>query len=193
MTRRGLLLGALAVSLAASSVHASTVISLSIEDQARLSKLVVVGEVVRLKGIDHPEHGIETAVTLEVVDVLQGETAHGDTVVFHTREGEVDGVVSEAVGEVRFRLGQKALVFIEDVEGRLYNVGLSTGVWNVQERDGGVVGFTRALTDGLEVVGEEPLELGPIPYRDMSSRVAWASRHPQFDNPMLREQRAQGR
>ena len=51
--------------LALGSLHASTVLGLTIEDQARLSKHVVVGVVVGQEGVDTPENGLETAVTLE--------------------------------------------------------------------------------------------------------------------------------
>jgi hypothetical protein len=180
------------VALVAGSVTASTVIGLSVEDHARLSKLVVVGEVVSLRGIEHPDFGIETAVEIRVGDVLKGKVSAGDTVVFHTREGAVGDVVSEAQGEARFSIGQKVLLFIEDVDGRLYNVGLSTGVWNVQDRAGDIT-FTRAITDGLEVVGDGALELGPIGLRDMTSRVTFAEAHPQFDEPMLNERLGGGR
>lgn len=192
MTRNGFLLGTLVMCLAAGPASASTVLGLSVEDQTRLAKLVVVGEIVSLKGVDHPENGIETAVTLRVTEMLKGK-ASGGRVVFYTHGGEVAGVTSDAVGEADFRVGQKMLVFIEDVDGRLYNLGLSMGAWNVHERDGAAASFTRAITDGLEVVGEEPLELGPIAYRDMASRVAWATGNPQFDNPMLRETLGQWR
>ena len=41
-------------------------------------------------------------------------------------------------------------------------------------------------------VSDTDVELGPIDYRTMSSRVEWAVRHPQFDEPMLREHLGQG-
>jgi hypothetical protein len=173
--------------------HASTVVGLSIEDQARLSKFVVVGEVVSLVGSEHPQHGIETEVTLEVTDALMGRVSAGDAFVFHTRSGAVDGVLSHAEGEADLRVGQKVLVFVEEIGGRRYNLGLSMGVFHVQERDGAVMSFTRAITDGLEVIDAERVELGPITYRDMASRVAWASRKTEFDSPVLRESLGRGR
>jgi hypothetical protein len=67
------------------------------------------------------------------------------------------------------------------------------GVFSVHERDGAVTGFTRAITDGLDVVGEVAIEHGPIAYRDMVSRVAWAAAHPDLDHPQLRQARVAGR
>jgi hypothetical protein len=193
MRRKRITLAALLVLLVCGSTLASTVIGLSIEDQVRLARFVAVGEVVSLAAVDHPEHGIETAVTFRVAEPLAGPIEPGAWIVFHTRQGEAAGVRSEVPGEADLRVGQKALVFIEEVDGRLYNLGLSMGVWNVLERDGAVAGFTRALTDGLEVVGEVEIERGPIAHRDMVSRVAWAARHPEFDHPLLRPALTPGR
>jgi hypothetical protein len=193
MRRAGVAAAAAALLAAgAGSAQASTVIGLSIEDQARLSRMVVVGEVAALRGQDHPVHGIETAVTFRVTDVLKGDVRAGRTVVFHTRGGEAAGVISEAVGEAVLRPGQKALVFIEEVDGRLYNLGLSMSVWDVQEDRSGARSFTRALTDGLMVVGEAVVERGPVTFEEMAARVGYARRNPRFDDETLRAARGQG-
>jgi hypothetical protein len=108
------------------------VIGLSVEDQARLSTLVVAGKVTGQQGVDHPENGLETAVSLTVTDVLKGDVRRGDVVVFHTRSGRVGDELSEAIGEAKLQTGQEVLVFVEEVEGRRYNLGLSMGVWNLR-------------------------------------------------------------
>jgi hypothetical protein len=177
------------MSAAVSAASASTVIGLSVEDQARLARMVVVGQVTGVAGEDDPVQGIESAVSLLVTDVFKGDVRAGETVVFHTHGGEVDGVISEAVGEAAFRPGQKVLVFIEEVDGRLYNLGLSSGVWSVLEGRGGRVTFVRALTDGLEIFGDTPLETGPVSATEMANRVGYAVRHPGFDHALLREAR----
>lgn len=193
MRARGWLWGGLVVALAAGTAVASTVIGLSVEDQARLARFVVVGEVVAQRGVQHPDQGLETAVTLRVVDVLKGDARPGRELVFHTRGGELDGEVSEAVGEAVFHPGQRVLVFIEEVGGRLYNMGLSMGVWDVHEGRGGETFFTRALRDDLHVIGEEAVEPGPLTFSDMRGRVAYAARNPRFDNEMLRARAGQGK
>src|SRR5262245_6152546 len=133
---------------------ASSVLGLSIEDQTRLSRFVVTGEVVAQRGVVSHESGIETEVTLRITEVFKGLARPGDELVFHTRSGEVNGEVSDAIGEARFNVGQEVLVFIEDIDGRLYNLGLSMGVWNVQvDRDGRTY-FTRAIEEGLDIVGD---------------------------------------
>jgi hypothetical protein len=179
--------------LAVSAALGSTVIGLSIEDQARLSKWIVVGEVQSLQGVDHPVNGLETAVSLKVSDVFKGPAKAGQTIVFYTRGGEANGVISEAVGEAVFRPGQRTLVFIEETDGRAYNLGLSMGVWNVLEPTSGRPSFSRAVQDGLEVVGTTPIESGPLSWSDMASRVGWTMTHPDFDESLLRDAAARRR
>jgi len=137
--------------------------------------MVVVGEVLGQKGVHHPANGLETAVTLKITDVLKGSVRPGQAVTFHTRGGE------------------KVLVFIESVDGRLYNLGLSMGVWTVHEVRIGDVVFTRALRDGLAIVGEAAVEHGPLSYAEMRSRVRYAARNPRFDNETLRGHFGEGR
>jgi hypothetical protein len=165
---------------------ASSVLGLSIEDQARLSKFVVVGDVVAMKGIEHPRYGIETAVKLRVAAVLKGEIRPGQFLLFHLRGGEVKGVISEALGEATLVPGQRVLIFIEQVEGRLYNLGLSMGVWDLSQDEAGATRVTRALRDGLEVVGGTEIEHGPLALDDLAARVEASIRNPRFDDETLR-------
>jgi hypothetical protein len=181
-------IGLAALLLAAVPAFASTVIGMSVEDHARLSQHVVLGTIVSQVGIDDPEMGIETAVTIKVRHDFKRQAAAGDLVTFHIRSGEFDGVISTAVGEAVFQTGKMAVVFLEDIDGKLYNIGLSSGVWNVLEDKRGGMSFTRALQDGLEVVGGT-FEMGPVSFQGMAARIATAARKPEFDNPMLREAR----
>jgi hypothetical protein len=169
----------------ASPALASSVLGLSIEDQARLSQLVVTGEVIQQRGVLDPVGGVETEVTLVVTEAFKGDVRRGDKVVFHTRGGTVDGVVSEAVGEAKLKTGQEALVFIENVDGRLYNIGLSMGVWKVQGERGRAQ-VTRAVEEGLEIVGDVEVEFGPLSLTEMARRIDHAARNPEFEQRSLR-------
>jgi len=183
--RVSLVVGACLFALGA--VRASTVIGLTVEDQARLSRYVVIGEVVAQRGVDDPENGLETEVTLRVVSALKGDVRQGQSLAFHTRSGEVDGEISTAIGETVLKTGQRVLVFIEDIDGRLYNIGLSYGVFRVQENARGRVSVVRALEDGLEIVGDEEVGNGPFSIEDIRTRVSYAAKHPQLDNALVRD------
>jgi hypothetical protein len=178
---------AAALVLATGLASASTVIGLSVEDQARLSKYVVVGRVIGQHGVEDPENGIETEVTLSVKTVLKGDARRGENLVFHTRSGDVGEESSQAIGEAEIKSGQTVLVFLEDIDGRLYNLGLSMGVWDVSKNRSGKVQYTRALREGLVVVGDVRVENGPIPAAAMRARVDASIGEPRFDHPMLRE------
>jgi len=182
---------AAAVVLATGLATASTVIGLSVEDQARLSRYVVVGRVVGQHGVEDPANGIETEVTLAVKTVLKGDARRGDYLVFHTRSGEIGLESSQAIGEAELKSGQTVLVFLEDIDGRLYNVGLSMGVWDVSKDRAGKVRYTRALREGLVVVGDVQVENGPIQAATMRARVTRSIQQPAFDHPMLRERAAE--
>ena len=182
---------AAALVLATGLASASTVIGLSVEDQSRLSKYVVVGRVIGQHGVEDPDNGIETEVTLAVKTVLKGDVRRGENLVFHTRSGEVGGEASRAIGEAEIQSGQLVLVFIEDIDGRLYNTGLSMGVWDVQKDRRGRTAYVRALREGLTVVGDVPVETGPIAATAMRARVQKSIQQPAFDHPMLRERAAE--
>lgn len=192
LTRVGIAVGA-ACLLAAGAARASTVVGLTIEDQARLSKYVVIGEVASQQGVDDPVNGLETEVTLRVGVVLKGEVGPGQDLVFHTRSGELDGEISTAVGEVVLHPGQKILVFVEEIDGRLYNIGLSYGVFNVSTDALGRLAFTRAIEDGLDVVSDAQVGNGPFTLEDVRARVAWAASHPRYDNRLVRDAYVGGR
>lgn len=188
MTRVRWAFGAMAaLVLATGLASASTVIGLSVEDQARLSKYVVVGRVIGQHGVEDPDNGIETEVTLAVKAVLKGDVRRGENLVFHTRSGDVGDESSRAIGEAEIQSGQLVVVFIEDIDGRLYNLGLSMGVWDVQKDRLGRTQYTRALREGLVVVGDVRVDNGPMLAAEMRGRVKRSIQQPAFDHPMLRE------
>jgi hypothetical protein len=184
-------IGLAALLLAAVPASASTVIGMSIEDQARLSRHVVLGTIVSQIGVDDSVNGIETEVTIRVRRDFKSVAKAGDVLTFRTRSGRVGEEISTAVGEAVFQSGRPVLVFLEDIDGTLYNLGLSSGVFDVRETRRGDVSFTRALQDGLEVYGDVAFEMGPIPIQAMVRRVAAAMQKPEFDNPILREARVE--
>ena len=173
--------------LTASAATASTVLGLTIEDQARLATWVVGGEVTALQGVDHPENGLETAVTLRVERSFKGKVRPGDELVFHTRSGELNGERSTAIGEAVFNVGSRVLVFVETIDGRPYNIGLSYGVFNILEDRRGRRAAVRALQNSLEIYDDAKVGNGPFTLEEIGARVNHAARNPRFDNELVRE------
>lgn len=165
------------------STPASSVIALPIADQFRASTHVVIGDVTAQRVIEDATLGVETEVTLEITLALKGLAQAGETLTFATRGGVIGDQFYEAIGEAQFETGRRVLVFLEEIEGRLYVAGLSTGAWNVVERANQMM-FSRALQGGLEIVGE--LEAGPLSLPQMQAIAQRAQQNPQFESEFLR-------
>ena len=193
MRRTGLLLAVVVAALGAGTVCASSVLGLTLEDQTRLSRYVVIGVVTGQQGVNDPENGLETSVTLRVTNTLKGAVRPGSNLIFHTRSGELNGESSVAVGETVLRSGQRILVFVEEIDGRLYNLGLSYGVFSALEDARGRQSFVRAIQDDLQIVDDAGVGPGPFTLEDIRSRVSWAERHPRFDSPIVEETFGEGR
>lgn len=175
------MLGAL---VCAGTALASSVVALPITDQFRLSQHVVVGEVISQRTIDDAALGVETQIELQVALSLKGGLTAGQNLSFFVRGGILDDQFYEAIGEAQFQTGRRALVFLEEIDGRLYVAGLSTGAWNLIEQEG-QWSFTRALQGGLEIVGE--LEPGPLSLPQLQSLARRAASDPRFESAWLRE------
>ena len=64
---------------------------------------------------------------------------------------------SETVGEARYRLGEKVLVQLENIDGEFHTLGLSFGKWTVARDEAGGQWVTRSLDDlNLVNVKESP-------------------------------------
>jgi hypothetical protein len=168
----------------AGTALASSVVALPITDQFRLSQHVVVGEVISQRTIDDAAFGVETQIELQVALSLKGGLTAGQSLSFFVRGGILDDQFYEAIGEAQFQTGRRALVFLEEIDGRLYVAGLSTGAWNLIEQEG-QWSFTRALQGGLEIVGE--LEPGPLSLPQLQSLARRAASNPRFESAWLRE------
>lgn len=77
---------------------------------------------------------IVTDVTVRVVEPLVGPTRPGDTLVVRRLGGVVGDVGLRIEGEASFVLGERVILFVQEVSGVLRPVGMSQGVLPV-ERD----------------------------------------------------------
>jgi hypothetical protein len=157
--RRAIVLTALAVALCASAVSATTVQYVPIDRSIELSEAVMVGHVLRIEAEYNRDGEIVTRIDLLVEETLKGDARGGEVVSFYAFGGSLDGVNVETVGEARYKLGQKVLVQLENIDGELHTLGLSFGKWDVGKDAKGQQWITRSLSD-LNVVGisEAPVE-----------------------------------
>lgn len=161
--RRAIVLTALAVALCASAVSATTVQYVPIDKSIDLSEAVLVGHVLRTEAEYNRDGEIVTRIDLLVEETLKGSAKGGEVVSFYAFGGSLDGVNVETVGEARYKLGQKVMVQLENIDGELHTLGLSFGKWDVGKDAKGLQWVTRTLSD-LNVVGinETPVEKMPL-------------------------------
>lgn len=161
--RRAIVLSALAVALCASALSATTVVYVPIERSIELSDAVLVGHVLRMETAYNADGEIVTRIELLVEESIKGGVRPGDTFTFDAWGGSLDGVNVETVGEARYRLGQKVLVQLENIDGEYHTLGLSFGKWDVTKDAKGHQWISRSLSD-LNVVGihEAPVEKMPL-------------------------------
>jgi hypothetical protein len=168
--RRALVLTALALALCASALSATTVLYVPIERSIALSDAVLVGHVLRMEAAYNADGEIVTRIELLVEESLKGHVKPGDIFTFDAWGGSLDGVNVETVGEARYRLGQKVLVQLENIDGEYHTLGLSFGKWDVGKDAKGTQWITRTLSD-LNVVGINEAPVEKMPLRHMREAV----------------------
>jgi len=178
--RKPFVLALLCLVLAAAVASATTIVYVPLKRSVQMSDLVLVGYVVGVQ----PEYGREgeivTRVDLLVEERFKGAAEPGQIFSFHAFGGSLDGVNVETVGEARYRLGEKVLVQLEDIDGEYHTLGLAFGKWNVVRDKAGSPWITRELAD-LEMVGvaEAPVEQVPLERMRQAVRAAAGGR---FEN-----------
>lgn len=139
----GALLALGAATLPASSggdAHAAVSIEMSLDELVGYSARVVVAQPVERKSRWEELGGGKRIVTYTrlVVD----ETVAGDErseIWVRTLGGRVDKIGQQVSGEASFTLGERTMVFLEDVEGATVVTGMAQGQYRLQEKDGDLV------------------------------------------------------
>lgn len=161
--KRALVLSLLVGLLAAIPLSATTVLYVPMHQSVRLSDEVLVGYVLGMEPAYNAEGEIVTRVSLLVEENLKGDARPGEVFIFDAWGGSLDGVTVETVGEARYRLGEKVLVQLEDLDGEFHTLGLSFGKWSVVRGRDGSPRIQRSLDD-LSMVGvmEAPVQELPL-------------------------------
>ena len=161
--KRGLTLTLLAALLAVAPAAATTVMYVPVAKSIQLSELVVIGHVLKLEPAYNREGEIVTKVHLLVQETLKGSLQRGEVFVFDAWGGSLDGTTVETVGEASYKLGEKVLVQLENIDGEYHTLGLSFGKWNVVKGTNGTQTVVRNLSDlHLVGLGETPVESMPL-------------------------------
>lgn len=145
--RRSAVLCLLSLLVLSTALSATTVLYVPVKRSVQMSDLVLVGHVLNMEAVYNAEGEIVTRIDLLVEEPLKGFARPGEIFSFHAWGGSLDGTVVETEGEARYRLGEKVLVQLENIDGEFHTLGLSFGKWNVVRDEMGVQWITRSLND----------------------------------------------
>jgi len=173
--RKSLVLALLCLVLAAAVASATTVVYVPMRRSVQMSELVLVGYVVGVQAEYNREGEIVTKVDVLVEEPLKGGAEQGQVFSFHAWGGHLDGVNVETVGEASYRMGEKVLVQLENIDGEYHTLGLSFGKWNVLRDKAGSQWITRSLSD-LNLVGVDEALVEQVPLDRMRRVVREAVR-----------------
>lgn len=171
--RKSFVLTLLGLVLAASVASATTVAYVPMKKAVQMSDLVLIGYVVGLEAGYDREGQVVTRIDLLVESPLKGGAERGQVFSFQAWGGHLDGLNVETVGEAHYRLGQKVLVQLENLDGEYHTLGLAFGKWDVVRDSAGAPWITRSLED-LNLVGvtEAPVEQLPLAHMLRTVREA---------------------
>lgn len=150
--KRALLFMLLAAVVFPVAASATTVVYVPMRKSIQMSDLVLVGHVLSLDAAYNKDGEIVTKVTLLVEESFKGGVGSGEIITFAAWGGSLDGVNIETVGEAKYRMGEKVMVQLEDIDGELHTLGLSFGKWNVVRDEKNESWAVRSLFD-LNMVG----------------------------------------
>jgi len=173
--RKSFVLALLGVVLAASVASATTVAYVPMKKAVQMSELVLIGYVVGMEPGYDREGQIVTRIDLLVESPLKGGAERGQVFSFHAWGGHLDGFNVETVGEAHYKLGQKVLVQLENIDGEYHTLGLAFGKWDVVRDSAGAPWITRDLED-LNMVGVTEAPVEQLPLNQMLRTVREAAR-----------------
>jgi hypothetical protein len=157
----------------AAVASATTIAYIPMKKAIQMSDMVLIGYVVGMKPGYDREGQVVTRIDLLVESSLKGRAEHGQVFSFNAWGGRLDGMNIEKPGEARYKLGQKVLVQLENIDGEYHTLGLAFGKWDVVRDSAGASWIIRNL-GGLNLVGltEVPVERLPLDHMRRTVREA---------------------
>ncbi|MHB8421069.1 MAG: hypothetical protein ACYDCL_23605 [Myxococcales bacterium] len=168
---------ALAALLAAAPASASIARALSLDDLAGRAELVVLGRVTGQQARWSRDHlRIATRVEVQVDERWKG--AAGGEITLLCPGGELDGLGQVVLGEPRFEVGERVVLFLVK-RGDFYRaVGMSQGVFRVEgataTQDLRELALARPSPAGLSIGAHGAGALPPLPLEALKARVTGA-------------------
>lgn len=154
----------------AAVADATMVRSASLDEMIDASAAIVVGRVLGLRPYRLDDGRIMTAVRVRVEESLHGPFAAGETIQVTTHGGSYGGRHAVVPGAARYARGERVLLELEVIDGRLHTLGLALGKWSVIEDEFGERLLTRSLA-GLGIAGASSLTEGPLALATYRDRV----------------------
>ncbi len=110
---------------------ATMVRSASVEKMIDASHVIIVGRVVGQRAFRLDDGSILTGVAIRVEESLKGDLRQGARVEITAYGGELEGQRAVTLGEATYKKGERVLLQLEEIDGRLHTLGLSMGKWTV--------------------------------------------------------------
>lgn len=111
-----------------SAAQATLIQVLSFEKLTLISDMVIDGTVLRAEAHWTPDHqGVYTDIDILVADPVVGTATAGRVVTVRQAGGELDGMAFTFVGMPVFKVGERVLLFLQEIQGLRIVVGLKQG------------------------------------------------------------------
>lgn len=168
------------LALLSGTARAAVVLRLELPDLVARAEHIVVAVAQQEQSRFRPDGRIVTDVTLTVTETLKGDFRSGQDIVVTRLGGEVGEIGMLVEGAPRFRMGRSAVLFLRELSttGELQVVGMSQGVFHLEEREGrlyqipggGELSLVHRSADG-ELVEEAQPAVEPGPLDDLLSEI----------------------
>lgn len=182
------MLWALVLSLSGlhSDANATLIQVLSFEKLTLVSDMVIDGTVLKSEAHWTPDHqGVYTDIDILVADPVVGAATAGRVVTVRQAGGELDGMAFTFVGMPVFKVGERVLLFLQEIQGLRIVVGLKQGKLPiVRDPETGALMARRDLSD-LAVISADgtskPGELDagavkPVDLRELKALIRETAR-----------------
>jgi hypothetical protein len=152
---------------------ASTITAVDLPTLRDMSDVVVVGVV---EGHRDGVRGFTSEATIRITESFKGPFHVGDSVVVTVERGNIGDADREVVGEARYDVGKRTLVFLQQLDGEWLTVALGYGKFDVTKDRRG---------RDMAVRSPEGIELGGGPENIDTAPVALDELRPILVNPSL--------